>query len=95
MLLSGDLPDWNSCMAAKTSFGIKSGTLDLIDPFVQSHTPKEFADICASHSHGQSPIWLKRLIPVLMSQREEARNLAAFHFCMEAEMIRFKCLLKK
>ena len=64
----------------------KSGTLDLIDPFVQSHTPKEFADICASHSHGQSPIWLKRLIPVLMSQREEARNLAAFHFCMEAEI---------
>ena len=66
----------------------KSGTLDLIDPFVQSHTPKEFAETSASHSHGQSPIWLRRLIPVLMSQREEARNLAAFHFCMEAEIKR-------
>jgi hypothetical protein len=64
----------------------KSGTLDLINPFVQSHTPKEFADICATHIHGQSPLWLRRLIPVLMSQREEARNLAAFHFCMEAEI---------
>ena len=64
----------------------KSGTLDLINPFVQSHTPKEFADICATHIHGQSPLWLRKLIPVLMSQREEARNLAAFHFCMEAEI---------
>ena len=33
-------------------------------------------------------MWLKRLIPVLMSQREEAKNLAAFHFCMEAEIKR-------
>lgn len=28
--------------------------------------------------------WLERLVPVLSSKREEARNLAAFHFCMEA-----------
>ena len=66
----------------------KSGTLDLIEPFVQNHTPAEFAETSAKHSHGQSPMWLKRLIPVLMSQREEARNLAAFHFCMEAEIKR-------
>ncbi|XP_040569570.1 NAD(+) hydrolase sarm1 [Lepeophtheirus salmonis] len=64
----------------------KSGTLELIEPFVQSHTPAEFAEISAAHSHGQSPHWLKRLIPVLTSQREEARNLAAFHFSMEAEI---------
>lgn len=66
----------------------RSGTLDLIEPFVQSHTPKAFAETSATHSHGQSPNWLKRLIPVLMSHREEARNLAAFHFCMEAEIKR-------
>ncbi len=64
----------------------KSGTLDLIEPFVQTHTPKAFAETSATHSHGQSPNWLKRLIPLLTSHREEARNLAAFHFCMEAEI---------
>jgi len=64
----------------------KSGTLELIEPFIQSHTPAEFALTSATHSHGQSINWLKRLIPVLLSQREEARNLAAFHFCMEAEI---------
>eukprot|EP00095_Tigriopus_kingsejongensis_P001021 snap_masked-scaffold2058_size21661-processed-gene-0.2 protein:Tk01021 transcript:snap_masked-scaffold2058_size21661-processed-gene-0.2-mRNA-1 annotation:"sterile alpha and tir motif-containing protein 1" len=64
----------------------KSGTLDLIEPFVQTHTPKAFAEVSATHSHGQSPNWLKRLLPVLTSHREEARNLAAFHFCMEAEI---------
>ena len=64
----------------------KSGTLELIEPFVRTHTPLEFAVTSATHSHGQSPNWLKRLIPVLLSHREEARNLAAFHFCMEAEI---------
>ena len=64
----------------------KTNTLELIDPFVRSHTPAEFAITLATHSHGQSPNWLKRLIPVLMSHREEARNIAAFHFCMEAEI---------
>jgi hypothetical protein len=64
----------------------KSGTLELIEPFVQSHTPKAFAATSATHSHGQSSNWLRRLIPLLTSHREEARNLAAFHFCMEAEI---------
>ena len=64
----------------------KSGTLELIDPFVQNHTPAEFAITSATHTHGQSSNWLKRLIPVLMSHKEEARNIAAFHFSMEAEI---------
>ena len=66
----------------------KSGTLELIEPFIQKHTPASFADKLATHIHGQSSSWLKRLIPVLLSNREEARNLAAFHFCMEAEIKR-------
>ena len=45
-----------------------------------------FSLIIFLKSHGQSSSWLKRLIPVLLSNREEARNLAAFHFCMEAEI---------
>ncbi|XP_055913149.1 NAD(+) hydrolase sarm1 isoform X2 [Eupeodes corollae] len=63
---------------------LKSGTLDLVEPFVTSHDPSEFAKSNLAHAHGQSKHWLERLVPVLSSNREEARNLAAFHFCMEA-----------
>ncbi|KOC70905.1 Sterile alpha and TIR motif-containing protein 1, partial [Habropoda laboriosa] len=63
---------------------LKSGTLDLVEPFVTSHNPYEFAKSNLAHAHGQSKNWLERLVPVLSSKREEARNLAAFHFCMEA-----------
>ncbi|XP_011502464.1 PREDICTED: sterile alpha and TIR motif-containing protein 1 isoform X2 [Ceratosolen solmsi marchali] len=63
---------------------LKSGTLDLVEPFVTSHNPYEFAKSNCAHAHGQSKNWLERLVPVLSSKREEARNLAAFHFCMEA-----------
>lgn len=63
---------------------LESGTLDLVEPFVNSHNPYEFAKSNLAHAHGQSKNWLERLVPVLSSKREEARNLAAFHFCMEA-----------
>ena len=63
---------------------LSSGTLDLVEPFVTSHNPYEFAKSNLAHAHGQSKNWLQRLVPVLSSKREEARNLAAFHFCMEA-----------
>lgn len=63
---------------------LQSGTLGLVEPFVTSHNPSEFAKSNLAHAHGQSTTWLKHLVPVLSSKREEARNLAAFHFCMEA-----------
>lgn len=63
---------------------IQSGTLGLVEPFVTTHNPSEFAKSNLAHAHGQSKTWLKYLVPVLDSKREEARNLAAFHFCMEA-----------
>ncbi|XP_049824194.1 NAD(+) hydrolase sarm1 isoform X3 [Aethina tumida] len=63
---------------------IQSGTLGLVEPFVTTHNPSEFAKSNLAHAHGQSKTWLKQLVPVLNSKREEARNLAAFHFCMEA-----------
>jgi hypothetical protein len=65
---------------------LKSGTLDLVEPFVQSKNPAEFAEQSAKQPNGQSANWLRRLLPVLNSKREEAKNLAAFHFCMEAEI---------
>lgn len=63
---------------------LKSGTLDLVEPFVTSHNPEEFANSHVAHVHGQSKNWLLRLVNVLDSKREEARSLAAFHFAMEA-----------
>ncbi|XP_017760972.1 PREDICTED: LOW QUALITY PROTEIN: sterile alpha and TIR motif-containing protein 1-like [Eufriesea mexicana] len=60
---------------------LKSGTLDLVEPFVTSHNPYEFAKSNLAHAHGQSKNWLEWLVPVLSSKREEARNLAAFHLC--------------
>ncbi|XP_063841953.1 NAD(+) hydrolase sarm1-like isoform X8 [Scylla paramamosain] len=63
---------------------LQSGTLNLVEPFVSSQLPDAFANSTVAHRHGQSQGWLQRLLPVLRSKREEARNLAAFHFCMEA-----------
>jgi len=64
----------------------KSQTLDQVMPFLLKKNPAEFAEMSAKQSHGQSSAWLRRLLPVLTSNREEAKNLAAFHFCMEAEI---------
>lgn len=63
---------------------LKSGTMDLVLPFLSSHKPSEFANYDSSHVHGRSKSWLRRLVPVLSSKREEAQSLAAFHFAMEA-----------
>ncbi|CAH4037361.1 unnamed protein product [Pieris brassicae] len=70
---------------------LKSGTLELVEPFVTSHNPSEFARSNLAHAHGQSKTWLQKLVPVLSSKREEARNLAAFHFCMEAGIKKQQC----
>lgn len=64
----------------------KSGSLERVMPFLSKKNPAEFAVMSAKQSHGQSSAWLRRLLPVLTSSREEAKNLAAFHFCMEAEI---------
>eukprot|EP00092_Neocalanus_flemingeri_P003601 GFUD01003864.1.p1 GENE.GFUD01003864.1~~GFUD01003864.1.p1 ORF type:complete len:1212 (+),score=220.77 GFUD01003864.1:159-3794(+) len=64
----------------------KSGSLDRVMPFLSQKNPADFAEMSAKQSHGQSSAWLRRLLPVLTSNREEAKNLAAFHFCMEAEI---------
>lgn len=63
---------------------MESGTLDLVLPFLQSHEPIKFAASCPSHAHGRSAGWLTRLKPLLVSECEEARSIAAFHFAMES-----------
>ena len=57
---------------------LKSGTLSLVLPFIDAHDPQEFAVMDTSHQHGRSSGWLRRLVPVLSSKREEAQALAAF-----------------
>ncbi|XP_078335172.1 NAD(+) hydrolase SARM1-like isoform X1 [Crassostrea virginica] len=61
-----------------------SGTLEVVLPFLTSHTPSQFARMELSHQQGRSRDWLKRLVGLLSSKREEAQALAAFHFAMEA-----------
>ncbi|KAL5017129.1 hypothetical protein ScPMuIL_006718 [Solemya velum] len=63
---------------------IKSGTLELVIPFLNSTKPSTFAKSDFSHKQGRDKMWLKRLIPLLSSRREEAQALGAFHFAMEA-----------
>ncbi|KAK2169940.1 hypothetical protein NP493_1169g00010 [Ridgeia piscesae] len=62
----------------------QSGTLELVEPFICTHNPLEFAHSDTAHIHGQSAEWLRRLVPLLYSSRKEATSLAAFHFAMEA-----------
>ncbi len=63
---------------------VKSGTLELVKPFILTHDPFEFGQSDKAHIHGQSKAWLERLVPLLESKREEAQSLAAFHCAMEA-----------
>ena len=63
---------------------VNSGTLELVEPFITSHDPLDFARSDEAHIQGQSSEWLRGLVPVLSSSRKEAQCLAAFHFAMEA-----------
>ena len=63
---------------------IKTKTLDRVDTFLQTRNPSDFANTYSNQNHGRE--WLERLLPVLSSNREESKNLAAFHFSMEAEI---------
>ena len=62
----------------------RSGTLELVIPFLQVQDPLQFPRTCPNHAHGRASSWLERLIPLLECPSEEAQSLAAFHFAMEA-----------
>ena len=62
----------------------RSGVLDLVIPFLRSQNPQEFPKTCPNHAHGRSADWLRRMVPLLQCQNEEAQSLASFHFAMEA-----------
>lgn len=65
---------------------LKSGVLDLVESFVSSHNPSTFSGSDVNYTHEKNKNWLERLVPLLSFTREEVKTLAAFHFCMEAEI---------
>lgn len=64
----------------------RSGTLELVLPFLQSQDPALFPQSCPNHAHGRTAPWLQKMVPLLRCSCEEAQALAAFHFAMEAEI---------
>ena len=64
----------------------RSGTLELVLPFLQAQDPALFPQSCPNHAHGRTAPWLQRMVPLLRCSCEEAQALAAFHFAMEAEI---------
>jgi len=64
----------------------KCDTLNLIDIFIAKHFPTGFdkIDKILDRYQSQDHLWLKRLVPVLSSDRREAHTFAAFHFCTKA-----------
>lgn len=65
----------------------ESGTLELVQRFIETHDPSGFAFSDNAHIHGHTDEWMRKLIPLLTSQRPEAQSLAAFHFAVEAAIL--------
>ncbi|XP_078404396.1 NAD(+) hydrolase SARM1 [Cetorhinus maximus] len=65
----------------------KSGTLDLVEPFIASLHLEEFAhnwQHSTDNSQGRTACDLQRLVQLLDSSRIEAQCMAAFYLCVEA-----------
>ncbi|XP_062888046.1 NAD(+) hydrolase SARM1 isoform X2 [Mobula hypostoma] len=65
----------------------RSGTLELVEPFVASLQPDELVQSwldSTEHSQGRTACELQRLVQLLDSSRLEAQCMAAFYLCVEA-----------
>lgn len=65
----------------------RSGTLALVEPFIDTLDPGQFACILlgsSDNSQGRTAEDLQRLVPLLDSSRQEAQCIAAFYLCVEA-----------
>ncbi|KAE8622227.1 hypothetical protein XENTR_v10005152 [Xenopus tropicalis] len=72
----------------------RSGTLALVEPFISSLDPKEFARSLldsSDNTQGRTGDDLQRLVPLLDSSRLEAQCIAAFYLCVE---VAIKCQQK-
>ncbi|CAL2037804.1 unnamed protein product [Caenorhabditis brenneri] len=63
---------------------VKSGTLKLVEPFLQAKEAATFAIEHHKYVQSRPKEWLMRLLPMLQSTRREARSVAAYHFTLEA-----------
>ncbi|KAM9320494.1 NAD(+) hydrolase SARM1 [Gastrophryne carolinensis] len=65
----------------------RSGTLDLVEPYISSLDPQEYARSLLNdtdNTQGRTAGDLQRLVPLLDSSRLEAQCIAAFYLCVEA-----------
>uniref|UniRef100_W5MDW2 NAD(+) hydrolase SARM1 n=1 Tax=Lepisosteus oculatus TaxID=7918 RepID=W5MDW2_LEPOC len=68
---------------------VKSGTLELVEPFIASLDPDEFARSLLDSSdnmQGRNAADLQHLLPLLDGSRLEAKCIAAFYMCVESSI---------
>ncbi|XP_053176621.1 NAD(+) hydrolase SARM1 [Scomber japonicus] len=68
---------------------VKSGTLELVEPFIASLDPDEFARSLldsADCMQGKTASDLQHLLPLLDGTRLEGKCIAAFYLCVEASI---------
>lgn len=66
---------------------VKSGTLELVEPFIASLDPDEFArslQDSADSVQGRTAADLQHLLPLLDGTRLEGKCIAAFYLCVES-----------
>ncbi|KAK2831565.1 hypothetical protein Q7C36_016651 [Tachysurus vachellii] len=66
---------------------VKSGTLELVEPFIASLSPDEFArslQDSADSVQGRTAADLQHLLPLLDGTRLEGKCIAAFYLCVES-----------
>ncbi|XP_028320362.1 NAD(+) hydrolase SARM1 [Gouania willdenowi] len=68
---------------------VKSGTLELVEPFIASLDPEDFARSLLDSSdcpQGRTASDLQHLLPLLDGSRLEGKCIAAFYLCVEASI---------
>lgn len=68
---------------------VKSGTLELVEPFIASLDPDDFARSLldsADCMQGKTASDLQQLLPLLDGTRVEGKCIAAFYFCVETSI---------
>ncbi|KAK5868575.1 hypothetical protein PBY51_009575 [Eleginops maclovinus] len=68
---------------------VKSGTLELVEPFIASLDPDDFARSLLDSSdnmQGRTAADLQHLLPLLDGTRLEGKCIAAFYLCVEASI---------
>ncbi|KAK1157474.1 NAD(+) hydrolase SARM1-like [Acipenser oxyrinchus oxyrinchus] len=68
---------------------VRSGTLELVEPFIASLDPDEFARSfldSSDNTQGRTAAYLQHLLPLLDGARLEGKCIAAFYLCVETSI---------